>query len=160
MSRMLTVLLTLLAVPTGARAQGDWQQTVRQDLVSLRDGKWVIEEFSVESIAIPGYQPVEYQLRLYAEVPANTVVSRDFFVRTTFEVQAAMLLSVIAEAYQTTPAQFLEGLESKPLQAAIGTPDVELSLFMTAEGLQIEWKDNTNGQVSRNTMRWAEVVGR
>ena len=66
---------------------------------------------------------------------------------------------MLAEAYQTTPSQFLDGYESTPLQAAIGQPDVELSLFMTEEGIQFEWKDTTTGQANRSTILWDDAIG-
>ena len=155
------ILLGALAalVPSFAAAQADRRAMMMQDLVSVEDGNWVIEEFSLERLAVPGYEPVEYQLRLYAEVPATGVMTRDFFVRITYETGATILLSVLAEAYQTTPSQFLAGYESTPLQAAIGQPDVELSLFMTQEGLQFEWRDTTTGQATRETILWDDVIG-
>ena len=146
-------------VPSFATAQTDRRAMMMEDLVSVDDGKWVIEEFSMERLDVPGYEPVEYQLRLYAEVPNTGVMTRDFFVRITYETQAAILLSMLAEAYQTTPSQFLVAYESTPLQAAIGQPDVELSLFMTEEGIQFEWKDTTTGQTNRSTILWDDPIG-
>ncbi len=43
------------------------------------------------------------------------------------------------------------------LQTAIGTADIELNLFMTGEGMQIEFVDTSTGQRTRQTMTWGEV---
>jgi len=46
------------------------------------------------------------------------------------------------------------------LAAPIGTPDVELNLIMTNEGLQFEWVNTADGQRRRWTSTWAEVFGK
>ena len=45
-------------VPSFTAAQTDRRAMMIQDLVSVEDGNWVIEEFSMERLAVPGYEPV------------------------------------------------------------------------------------------------------
>lgn len=42
----------------------------------------------------------------------------------------------------------------------VGTPDMELNLFMTDDGMQFEVVNTASGQRSRNTMTWAEVFAK
>jgi hypothetical protein len=69
-------------------------------------------------------------------------------------------LTVYAEAYQVPASQFLQAVDFTELAAPIGTPDVELNLIMTNEGLQFEWVNTADGQRRRWTSTWAEVFGK
>jgi hypothetical protein len=87
-------------------------------------------------------------------------MSRDNFVAITAQMMVVTFLTVYAEAYQVTARQFLQAVDFTELAAPIGTPDVELNLIMTNEGLQFEWVNTADGQRSRSTMTWAEVYAK
>jgi hypothetical protein len=54
----------------------------------------------------------------------------------------------------------MQGYDYTELEQPIGTPDLEMNLFMTAEGMQIEFVNTGTGERSRNRMTWAEVYGK
>jgi hypothetical protein len=55
---------------------------------------------------------------------------------------------------------FLQGLNYTELTAAIGTPDLDLNLVMTNEGMQLESVITASGERSRQTITWAEVFAK
>ena len=54
--RMVLAVGLILSIPSILSAQ-EWREELRADLVVLRDGKMVIEEYSIERINLPGYAP-------------------------------------------------------------------------------------------------------
>jgi hypothetical protein len=55
---------------------------------------------------------------------------------------------------------FIQAVDFTELAAPIGTPDIELNLFMTDEGMQFEWVNTANGLRSRWTSTGAEIYGK
>ena len=156
MSRILMVLTAVLVVAAPVAAQ-DWKAKLQEDLVRVSGGKMIYEEFGILKIAVPGYEAGQWQVKVYAEAPAAGVISRDNFVGFTAMTVTTVLLSGFAEAYQVPASQFIQGYDFTELDAPIGNPDLELSLFVTAEGMQLEWVDTASGQRTRQTTTWAEI---
>jgi hypothetical protein len=67
------------------------------------------------------------------------------------------LLGALAESHRVTATEFLQGLDYTQLKSAIGTPDSELNLTMTNEGMQCEVVNTSSGQETRQTMTWDQV---
>ena len=157
--RMLLVLIVggLLGRPAVAQ---EWKQLLAKELVTIKAGKMVTDEYDLVKINVPGYQAVQLQLKVHAEAPAVGLMSRDNFVAITTQFVVVTFFTVYAEAYQVTASEFLQAVDFTELAAPIGTPDVELNLFMTNEGLQFEWVNTADGQRSRSTMTWAEVYAK
>ena len=65
-------------------------------------------------------------------------MGRDSFVAITTQTFTTVLLSAFADSYQVPASVFVRGFEYTELTSAIGTPDFEVNLVMTAEGLQLE----------------------
>ena len=61
---------------------------------------------------------------------------------------------MLAEDYDVSAAAFLAAYESEDLDAPIGTPDLEISIVMTGEGIQVEIRNTLTNQVSRSTETW------
>jgi hypothetical protein len=74
--------------------------------------------------------------------------------------QAAQFFAVYGQVYKVKALDFIQAVDFTELAAPIGTPDVELNLFMTNEGLQFEWVNTADGLRSRSTMTWAEVYAK
>ena len=157
--RMLLVLIVggLLGRPAVAQ---EWKQLLAKELVIIKAGKMVTDEYDLVKINVPGYQAVQLQLKVHAEAPAVGLMSRDNFGAITTQFVVVTFFTVYAEAYQVTASQFLQAVDFTELAAPIGTPEVELNLFMTSEGLQFEWVNTADGQRSRSTMTWAEVYAK
>jgi hypothetical protein len=54
----------------------------------------------------------------------------------------------------------MQGLDYTQLKAAIGTPDLELNLTMTNEGMQFEVVNTSSGQKTRQTRTWEQVFAK
>jgi hypothetical protein len=138
----------------------DWQEQLSKDLVVIRGGKMTADEYDLVKITVPGYEPVQLQVKVHAEAPAGGLVSRDNFVALTSQLVVVTFFTAFAEAYQVPAQQFIQAVDFTELAAPIGTPDVELNLYMTNEGLQFEWVNTADGQRSRWTSTWAEVYAK
>ncbi len=159
MPRIALFLLGSLLVAAPVQAQ-EWREELLEEAVELRDGKMVIEEFGLVKIAFPGYEAAQFQVKLYSEAPATGVISRDNFVAWTAMMNMILLLGRSAIAYQVSAIDFMQGWDFTELKAPIGTPDLEVNLYMTGEGVQLEEVDTASGQRSRQTMTWAEVYAK
>lgn len=151
------VLALSLLIPTVLSAQ-DWREELQSDLVVHRDGKMIIEEYSMERVNLPGYEPLELQVKFYAEVPHDDTISRDRFVAMSSYLLITVLQTMLAEAYNVSALEFLQGYDSEDLDAPIGRPDLEISVFMTGEGFQLEIRNTLTGDVSRVTETWEETM--
>lgn len=148
--------LALLLIAPGLYAQ-DWREQLSREAVTIKDGKMVYEQTGLAKLEIAGYEPARFQVRVRSEAPAKGVISRDNFVSLTAQTFVTLFLMVFAEAYEVPASAFLEGFEYTELAAPIGTPDVELNLAMTSEGIQIEIVNTASGERSRHTETWAQV---
>ncbi len=146
-----------LALTGQALGQTDWREDLKSDLVAERDGKLVLEEYVIYRLRVSGYEPSDVQVKFYSEAPADGTISRDNFVAYTTTFGTFVLLTSFAQAYQVSAAELLDGLESTELEKPIGTPDMELNIFMTGEGIQVELVDTATGQRSRMVETWEEL---
>ena len=146
--RMVLAVGLILSIPSILSAQ-EWREELRADLVVLRDGKMVIEGYSIERINLPGYAPAEYQVKFYMEAPQDGTISRDFFVGFSTYHGITILQTMLAEGYEVSAAAFLAAYESEDLDAPIGTPDLEVSIFMTGEEFQMEIRNPTTNETIR-----------
>jgi hypothetical protein len=146
-----------LAAPLAAQ---EWRDELRSDLVTMQGAKMVIEESGLVTITLPDYEPSKFQAKLHSEAPVGGVISRDNFVAVTTMMETMLLLTAFAEAYQVPASQFVQGWDFTELEAPIGTPDLEVNLVMTGDGMQFEVVNTSTGERSRETMTWAEVYGK
>ena len=151
--RMLFAVGLILSIPSILNAQ-DWREELAADLVVHIDDKMVIEKYSIERINLPGYAPAEFQVKFYMETPHDGAISRDNFVAFSAYYGITLLQTMLAEGYDVSPAAFLAAYESEDLDAPIGRPDLEISIFMTGEGFQMEIRNTLTNEVSRVTETW------
>jgi len=69
-------------------------------------------------------------------------------------------MTALAESYQVPASQFLQALDYTELKSAIVTPDMELNLVVTNEGMQFEVVNTASGQRTRQTMTWEQVYAK
>jgi hypothetical protein len=138
-------------------ATTDWERQLRADLVVVRAGEMTTDEYNLVKIAVPGYEAVQLQVKIHAEAPVGGLISRDNFVALTTQMVVLTFFAAYADVYQVPASQFIQAVDFTELTAPIGTPDVELNLYMTNEGLQFEWVNTADGKRSRWTSTWAEV---
>jgi hypothetical protein len=159
--RMVAVALMILVLyaPAPAEAQFDWRAELRSEQVRLVDGNFTYTETGLLTIAVPRYEPVTLQYQINSRAPASGVISRDNFIGMTAQFSSLFMIMAFAEAYNVTASTFLEAVAIEQTTELIGNPDIRLNLYMTGEGMQIEWI-GPDGQTTRFTQTWQQVYGR
>ncbi len=139
MRNCLSVII-ILSLCCGISFGTDWEEELKSDVVQIVDGKMMMEEY----VLIKGSEESTLQMKIYAEAPTDGSISRDNFIGLSTLLYLPALL---------------EMGEFESIDEPIGNLDVEMNMYMTARGIQIEFKDNINNQTSRETQTWAQVYG-
>ena len=157
MKKILLPLLAILAVPSSVVAQeDDWREELGSDQVVERDSLFVYEEYGIVEMQFAGTEPVRFQIKLSSEAPADGTISRDNFVALTSVTAMSWLLAAFGRGYNVAVTDFLEAYDYTELDAPIGTPDYEINLRMTGEGMQAEFVDTASGEALRTVQTWEE----
>ena len=151
--RMVFALGLILSIPSILNAQ-DWREKLAADLVVHIDDKMVIEKYAIERVDLPGSAPVELQVKYYMETARDGAISRDNFIDLSAHYGATTLQAMLAEDHDVSAAAFLAAYDSENLDAPTGTPDLEISIVMTGEGVQVEIRNTLTNEVSRSTETW------
>jgi hypothetical protein len=119
MLKPLTLICSLSLLAASAHAQ-DWREKLGADLVTIRDGKMVYQEFGVAKIEFAGYEPSQFQLKLYSEAPQAGAISRDNFVGLSASFFTLIMVESLAQAYDVTAAAFLEAFNTPSFRTTSG----------------------------------------
>jgi hypothetical protein len=148
-----------------------WAQTpeeLARDLVSLRDGKYLYDEYSlcridarkiqaarrVGTLSPEPLEDVTFQLHTTAEASADGWISRDSFAAAIGAVSAHVRVGLFLRFRDVDVSKALGALGCKTLKEPIGTPDLEVKLFLTRDGMQIETTNAMEGKTVRQTIEW------
>ena len=155
----LTLACLMAVVPHRATAsEVDWAKELLEEAVEIKEDKMVIEEFGL--LSIPSAPDASMQLKLYSEAPAAGVVSRDNFVAITAMLQTTFVLEfAMALAVNPNVESLRDLFDYKELDEPIGNVDVEINIYMSKGGVQVEFRDTRTNQTSRTTMTWKEFFG-
>lgn len=140
-----------------AVAQASLAASRADDLVEVRDDKFTMNEYSLCTVERPpttGAVP-KFQLQTYSEAPATGVISRDNFVAYTIAT-LTLLRAAFAQRWGLPVGEAFNALDCDTLAEPIGTVDLVIRIFMTAEGVQVEFTDSSTGKVSRITEPWED----
>jgi len=159
MTRALRSIMFLILAATPGSAQ-DWRAQLKADAVVIRGGKMIYDEVGLYKIKVTGFEPAQVQVKVHSEAPQGGLVSRDNFVSLTTLMYTMTFVAALSESYRVPASQFLQGLDYTQLKAAIGTPDMELNLVMTNEGLQFEVVNTSSGQKTRQTQTWDQIFAK
>lgn len=159
MTKTVPGIMLLFLTPTTAGAQ-DWRAQLKDDAVVIRGAKMIYDEVGLYKIKVAGYDPAQVQVKVHSEAPAAGLISRDNFVAMTTLMFTETFTTAMAESYQVPASQFLQALDYTQLKSAIGTPDLELNLVMTSEGMQFEVVNTSSGQKTRQTQTWDQVFAK
>lgn len=124
-------------------AQNDFAKELKEDLVSISDGQFSINEYNLVKI---GEEQV--QIQMSANAPVD-VISRDNFVSFFSTVGTIMLIAIMEEAGYT-----LEEIEIKEIDELIGEPDLVFNIIMSKNGIQMQII--TDEGTNRSTMTWED----
>jgi len=159
MTKTFAGIMLLVLAATAVSAQ-DWRAQLKSDAVVIRGGKMIYDEVGLYKIKVTGFEPAQVQVKVHSEAPQGGLVSRDNFVSLTTLMYTMTFVAALSESYRVTASQFLQGLDYTQLKSAIGTPDLELNLTMTNEGMQFEVVNTSSGQKTRQTQTWEQVFAK
>ena len=159
MTKAILGIMLLVLAATRVNAQ-DWRAQLKADAVVIRGGKMIYDEVGLYKLKVAGYEPAQVQVKVHSEAPLGGLVSRDNFVSLTTLMFSTTFIAALSESYKVSASQFLQGLDYTQLKTAIGTPDLELNLVMTNEGMQLEVVNTSSGQKTRQTMTWEQVFAK
>ncbi len=151
------IMLLVLAAPVNAQ---DWKAQLKAEAVVIRGAKMIYDEVGLYKLNVAGYAPAQVQVKVHSEAPQGGSISRDNFVSLTTLIFSMTFISALAESYKVPASQFLQGLDYTELKSAIGTPDLELNLIMTNEGMQFEVVNTSSGQKTRQTTTWEQMYAK
>ncbi len=148
-------LVLALSLSTPAAAGTDWKAMIGAESVAIADGKMRIEEYQLCKVNVPGAAKTSMQIRSYTEAPLNAGISRDFVVSFSAITQTVMVMTFGAAAATGTDIEPLKALSCDAITAPIGKVDLEVNLYMTGEGFQLEVV--ADGQSNRQSSRWEDT---
>jgi hypothetical protein len=151
------LFIVLVLTVSVAYAQTDWEQELGEELVETRDDKMVIEDYFLYRINVEGFDERTLQTKIYGEAPTDGILSRDKFLSLTTLVSYQTLMAAFADSYQLSASEFWDAVEIEDLADPIGTPDIELNLIATDQGIQIELVNTATDQRRRFTTTWKEM---
>lgn len=111
-----------------------------KDVVTISNGKMIANDYTLVTLT----DGTTMQIKTHAEAPESGVISRDNFV-TTF---VTTTVETIDELVKDEDAEIVN------LDEIIGNADVEINIFMTRNGYQLEVK--TDEGTDRHTYKWDE----
>lgn len=123
----------------------DGRAVLLRDLVRVEQGQLVYDDLGICQVEAPGTQGRKIQVRSRATAPEKGLISRDYFVALVTRLESDIV----------RPA--LGSLRCEPLEKPIGQVDVEVTMTMTAEGIQYEYKDTAKGTVNRSSNTWKDL---
>ncbi|MCB9534494.1 MAG: hypothetical protein H6698_09390 [Myxococcales bacterium] len=153
-TQVLFVAVSSVVAASAAAQSVDWRAEIGADMVRVVDGKMVYEQYEICGVEGGG---ARIQIKYYAEAPTGAGISRDYFISQTVALDTFVVYGSIAEASGLSLSAFLEAFDCDPIGAPIGTVDMELNVYMTGDGFQLEIVDTTTGTRTRSASTWAEV---
>ena len=130
-------------LPDSYADQAKYEDMIKQDVVKIKDNKMILEDFGLVEVLDEYGGTNNLQVKLYCEAPSQGIIGRDNFL----SMATMMYFTVLFEM----------GKYSK-IDAPIGKFDFELNIYMSANGFQLEMKDNVNNTTNRMTQTWKEVM--
>jgi hypothetical protein len=158
-SVILAVAISLGFILAGASSSAaSPSEKLKEDLVSVRDGKFVYEDLRLCQIKDPtgADRPTgpKFQLRSYSEAANTGFISRDVFLMHTLFVKMYFVVGLANRMLSLTPSQAIQALDCEPLSSPIGSPDFEIITHFTPEGYQAEFVDKASGKRTHSTETW------
>jgi hypothetical protein len=145
MQLLFGLVLTMLSAISIAVAGEPWEKALAGPLVKIVSGQMIYEEYELcrSSADEAPEDSQSIQVKTRGVAPAGSFISRDYFVA---------LVAVLAASQQQEMAD-----NCKSLGSPIGKADVEISIQMTKDGFQVEYKNARTGQSNAVTSRWQDI---
>lgn len=142
-------ILVLFVVLSSVSVQAtDWEKELAADIVTLDSNKQSLDEYFLMKFKSENGSANNIQVGIHSEGPTG-VISRDNFVGITTMFYTMIIAGMVN----------LAECEFEDLEAPIGKVDIEINLYMTKEGCQIEIHDVNSNQKNKQTTKWSELFG-
>ncbi len=168
-TNILTVITFTLGIafppqPVLANSDPAIEARLRSDVVTEQDGNFGIDRFSICQLlrpaALGGGVTEPFQVKSHVEAPANGFISRDNFLILSTEIIFSLRVHFAGDLIQgLTPGEAMSALQCKRIQEPIGRVDLEVSLYMARDGVQVGILETTSGQSSTQTRTWNQMLG-
>lgn len=159
MSRVLLTFVAALTLAASPASADDWKSNLSREFVTVANGKMTSENFQLCKVTVPAAKKSSMQIRSYAEAPASAGISRDFFVGFGTTLNTVTIMAFGEAIAKGSSVKATDALDCDRIEAPIGKVDVEVNLYMTAEGFQYELLESTSGTNKREAKRWEDVFG-
>ncbi|MCY4352928.1 MAG: hypothetical protein OXC45_07470 [Gemmatimonadetes bacterium] len=141
-------------------AEKDYEKELLEEVVKFKDDKMIMQEFGL--LSFPFSSDVKIQVKFYAEAPSEHVISRDMFVGITAMLQTIFFFQIAMDIKQELMPRIKMDDNDLPfdfeeLDEPIGNVDMEINIYMSKGGLQMEFVDTKENKTERHTMTWKEM---
>ena len=156
---VLVLFVFVYVHPSESQDEVNIKEHLLTDIVQVKDGKFVIEEYRICQIRRPeefgGGATVPIKVKRHVEAPAKGVISRDNFIRISTEVLNSLGTTFVGQMIEgITAEQAQTALVCKQFFQPIGAYDYEVDLIMDANGLNLNILETTTKEKVQQSMSW------
>lgn len=157
------VLLTFVfTVSSFSQETKDVKTYLLSDLVMVKDGKFMMDEYRVCQIVRPeamgGGTTLPIRVKRHVEAPSKGVISRDNFIRITDEVLNSISISVVEQMIEGIKAsQAMQALQCGQVFQPIPNVDYEVNLIMSSTGMQLSIDEKGTGEKMEQSVPWNQL---
>ncbi len=160
----LAFLAFAFTVPSSSQEVKDVKSFLMSDLVQVKGGKFVMEEYRVCQIVRPaamgGGATLPIRVKRHVEAPSKGVISRDNFIRITDELLSGVGISVVEQMMEgITASQAMQALQCGQVFQPISNVDYEVNLIMDANGMNLSIDEKGTGEKMQQSVPWDQLFG-
>ena len=149
--------------PSQSQDGTDIKTFLLSDIVQVKDGKFIIEEYRICQVTRPeelgGGSTVPIKVKRHVEAPAKGVVSRDNFIKVSTETLNGLGISFVGQLIEgITAEQAMTALVCQQFFDPIGAYDYEVNLTMDANGMKLNILETTSGEKVEQSLPWMQLT--
>ena len=149
--------------PQWALAQGTGSVSLLNDLVEVRDDRFVIDKQLHCEVSLPpslgGGAPFnDFGMRVHFTAPASGLISRDRFVALAMRLLVETRISLAADIPGLTNEQTLQAMKCREGADYREKNEYDLRVRMTQGGVETTITNNRTGTKHVTREQWNEVV--
>ncbi len=143
-----TLILMLMIASSILNAQ-EWKAELLRNIIVMQGDKMTATDLTMITTNFDGNS---MQVKSYAEAPANSFISRDQFV-ALFSTTVYVLIEAILEEGGLTHHDYK--MKTLDIDDLIGTADIEITIYMGKNGMQLVMKVGT--EENKITQTWETI---
>jgi len=156
---VLVLFVFVYVHPSGSQDKVYSKEHILTDIVQVKDGKFILEEYRICQIRKPkefgGGASLPLKVRRHVEAPAEGVVSRDNFIRISTEVLNSLGIPFVAQMIKGISAEQAQtALVCKQFLRPFGAYDFEINLSMDENGMILDILETTTKEKKQRLLSW------